>query len=65
MDKSHGEESISAFAFDIVREAFRKSVVETKLAEERWADHAKSLLKEMADCEPDEDMINRIIGRRP
>lgn len=63
MDQSHGEESISAFAFDIVREAFRKSIVDTKLAEEHWANHAKSLVRDFTGCEPDQSMIDRIIGR--
>jgi len=59
----HDVGRVSAFAFDIVREAFGKSVRETKLAEEHWAEHAKSLLQQMTDCEPDEEIVNRIIGR--
>lgn len=63
MDQSHEDGPISAFEFDIVREAFRRSIVETKLAEKHWAEHAKNLLQQMADCEPDQSMIDRIIGR--
>lgn len=63
MDRNHEHEYLSAFAFDIIREAFRKSVRETNLAEEHWAEHAKSLVLDFTGREPDERMIDRIIGR--
>ncbi|QKC83295.1 hypothetical protein [Mesorhizobium sp. NZP2077] len=63
MDQDHGNRHISAFDFDIVRNAFRKSVIELNMAEEHWAKHARLLLKDFTDCEPDETIINRIIGR--
>ncbi|MBZ9775842.1 hypothetical protein [Mesorhizobium sp. CO1-1-8] len=63
MDKSREHGRVSAFAFDIAREAFRKSVAETNMAEEHWGEHAKRLLQEMVDGEPDQSMIDRIIGR--
>jgi hypothetical protein len=63
MDQGHKDRCVSAFEFDVVREAFRRSVKETNLAEAQWADHAKRLLREMCDGEPDEDLIERIIGR--
>ncbi|WP_156913714.1 hypothetical protein [Mesorhizobium sp. WSM3224] len=43
---------ISAFAFDIVRKAFRKSVIETNMPEDQWPEHAKRPLEEMAGREP-------------
>lgn len=63
MDQSHEDGHISAFAFDIVREAFRRSVRETNLAEERWAEYAKLLCQEFTGVEPDQVLIDRIIGR--
>ncbi|QND60406.1 hypothetical protein [Mesorhizobium huakuii] len=54
---------LSAFEFDILREAFRKSVTEMKVAQEYWPDHARRLYQEMADGEPDDSLIARIIGR--
>jgi hypothetical protein len=54
---------LSAFEFDILREAFRKSVKEMNIGKDHWADHARRLYREMSDGEPDESMISRIIGR--
>ncbi|QPC93017.1 hypothetical protein [Mesorhizobium sp. INR15] len=53
-----------ALDFDIVREAFIKSVVELAIPEDRWAAQARRLLMELADNEPDEEMIGSIIGQR-
>ncbi|BAV50976.1 hypothetical protein MLTONO_6074 [Mesorhizobium loti] len=64
MAHDHAGRHISAFAFDIVREAFRKLVRETNLAEEHWAEHAKMLLRDFSDNEPDESMINPALGHR-
>lgn len=58
----HGDGRISAFVFDIVCEAFRKSVRETKLADEHWAEYAKQLLQDMTGGEPDETIVKRIIS---
>lgn len=54
---------LSAFEFDILREAFRKSVAEMNVAEGDWSEHAKRLFRDMSDGEPDEQMIARIISR--
>ena len=53
----------SAFAFDIVKEAFMKSVREQNLAKESWAEHARLLLRDFTGGEPDQTMIDRIISR--
>lgn len=63
MDANGTDRHISAFDFDIVREAFRKSVRELNMAEEHWAAHAKSLFQDFTGTEPDEAMVNHIIGR--
>jgi hypothetical protein len=63
MDQSDTGDHVSAFDFDIVREAFRKSVRELNLAEEHWAAHAKSLFQDFTGSEPDDTMVNHIIGR--
>lgn len=63
MDQNREEGRVSALDFDIVREAFRKSVKETNLAEEHWPKHIKLLFQDLLDHEPDESIINRIIGR--
>ncbi|WP_044548622.1 hypothetical protein [Mesorhizobium japonicum] len=63
MDQDHEGGHCSAFDFDIIREAFRKSVRELDLAEELWAAHAKSLFQDFTGREPDETMINHIIRR--
>ncbi|WP_027062644.1 hypothetical protein [Mesorhizobium loti] len=62
MDDVEGA-GFSAFEFDILREAFRKSVTEMRIAEEHWPEHARRLYQEMSEGEPDEQMIARIIGR--
>ncbi|WP_156388972.1 hypothetical protein [Mesorhizobium sp. Root695] len=54
---------LSAFEFDILREAFRKSVTELKIAEHHWPEQARELYRAMADGEPDENLIARIISR--
>ena len=64
-DKEREHRHVSAFELDIVREAFRKLVGETNIAEEHWATHARRLFQEMGDGEPDETMINWIIGAKP
>ena len=63
MDESHEHSHVSAFAFDIIREAFRKSVRNLNLPEERWTEHARSLVLDFTGREPDQSMIDRIIGR--
>jgi hypothetical protein len=63
MDESDANEPVSAYVFDIVREAFRKSVRELNLPEEEWAEHAKLLMREMIGRDPNQNMIDRIIGR--
>ncbi|RVA25094.1 hypothetical protein EN935_24950 [Mesorhizobium sp. M7D.F.Ca.US.004.03.1.1] len=53
----------SAFEFDILREAFRKSVTELKIGEQHWPEQARKLYRAMADGEPDDNMIAWIISR--
>lgn len=54
---------ISLFDFDVLREAFRNSVLDLRIAEAGWEDHARMLVETLADEEPEDDLIPRIIGR--
>lgn len=63
MAKDHDCGQISAFEFDVVRKAFRTSVREMNLAENQWAEHARSLCRHMTDDEPDQSIIGHIVGR--
>ena len=63
MGKNHDCGQISAFDFDVVREAFRHSVCEEHIAEARWTEHARRLFQELTDEEPDDDMISHVIAR--
>ncbi|UVK37804.1 hypothetical protein LHFGNBLO_004895 [Mesorhizobium sp. AR10] len=55
---------ISAHDFDILRNAFRSSVTEGLIAESRWIQHARDLVRELTGHEDaDETLVNRIIGR--
>jgi hypothetical protein len=63
MATDHECGQISAFDFDIVREAFRQSVSERKIAEVRSPDYARQLFQELSDEEADDSIISHIIAR--
>ncbi|TIO04566.1 hypothetical protein [Mesorhizobium sp.] len=63
MDQDHKAELVSAFDLEILRGAFKTSVTESKLSEERWAEHARLLFRDLMHREPDERIIKLIIGR--
>ena len=43
--------SISAFDCDVIREAFRKSVVEENIPADRWCAHAAALIRAFTGSE--------------
>jgi hypothetical protein len=62
--QDHTTPLLSAHDFDIVRSAFRLSVVEGQIAERHWIQHARDLLRELTGHEDaDESTLNRIIQR--
>lgn len=53
---------ISAFDCDILRSAFRKSVVEKRIAQREWRMHATLLARELTDLdEIDPDIVDWIV----
>ena len=55
--------SISAFDFDILRNAYRTLVGDIKLDEALARRHARDLVRDLTnEVEIDEDLISRIIG---
>ncbi|WP_246800621.1 hypothetical protein [Mesorhizobium amorphae] len=56
MAEHHPECRVSAFDFDILRSAFKKSVSEERIPEDRWRGHAMTLVRELTgldDVDPD------------
>jgi hypothetical protein len=55
---------ISAYDFDIVRNAFRLSVAEGLIAESHWIQHVRDLVRELTGHEDvDDSIVDRIVGR--
>jgi hypothetical protein len=51
MAEDHSDLRISAFECDILRTAFKKSVIEGSIPEYRWQSHAMLLVHELTDRE--------------
>jgi hypothetical protein len=45
MDNNQSSDAISAFECDILRNAFRTSVIENKIAEDEWQGYAALLVR--------------------
>ena len=57
-------DSISAFQCDVVREAFRKLVVEAKIPEDRWRDIAEQMIRDVTgELSVDPDLLERIMRK--
>ncbi|MFK0693226.1 hypothetical protein ACFX5Q_34675 [Mesorhizobium sp. IMUNJ 23033] len=56
--------SVSAFDCDILREAFRKSVVEDHIPDDQWRDHAALLVRAWTGSEViDPDLLDWIVRK--
>ncbi|WP_192355539.1 hypothetical protein [Mesorhizobium mediterraneum] len=51
MAEDHSDSRISAFECDVLRNAFKKSVIEESIPEYRWRSHAMLLVSELTDHE--------------
>ena len=49
MSEDHSGDRITAFECDVLRSAFRKSVIEEKIPEDRWHGHALNLVRELTN----------------
>jgi len=64
MAADHSDDRISAFECDIIRSAFRKSVVERRITEREWRMHARLLARELTELDDvDADIIDWIVRR--
>ena len=55
-------DTVSAFDCDVIREAFRKSVVEENIPTDRWRSHAAALIRTFTGLEDiDPDMLEWIV----
>jgi hypothetical protein len=62
MADDHSAGEISAFECDILRSAFRKSVVERRIAQREWRMHATLLARELTELdEIDPDIVDWIV----
>lgn len=60
----HSSKNISARDCEIIRGAFRKSVVENRIAEQEWRMHAEELARELTDIdEIDPDVLDWIVAK--
>ena len=51
MAEDHSDRGISAFDCDVLRRAFKKSVIEGGIPEDRWQSHAIILVRELTGYE--------------
>lgn len=55
---------VSAFDCDIIREAFRKSVIEENIPEDKWRSVAARLISEFTDSDDvDSDLLDWILRK--
>ena len=55
---------ISAFDCDVIREAFKKSVIEESVPVDQWRDHATALIRAFTDVEEIEPALLDWIARK-
>ena len=64
MAQDHSDKQITALDCEILRGAFRKSVVENRIAEREWRMHARVLARELTELdEIDPDILDWIVRR--
>jgi len=64
MAADHSDDRISAFECDIIRGAFRKSVVERRIAKREWRMHATLLARELTELdEIDPEILDWIVRK--
>ncbi|RJT27768.1 hypothetical protein D3227_35640 [Mesorhizobium waimense] len=56
--------SVSAIDCDILRSAFRKSVIEDEIPEDRWRDHAVQMIRDFTGAKAvDPDLLDWIVRK--
>jgi hypothetical protein len=64
MAQAQLRDSVSAFDCDILRSAFRKSVIEGKIPEDKWRAIAALLIRDFTDSDDvDSDLLEWIVGK--
>lgn len=64
MAEYHSDKRITAFDCEILRGAFRKSVVENRIARREWRLHAEVLARDLTEVEEiDPDIVTWIMAR--
>ena len=64
MAEDHSAGRITAFDCEILRNAFRKSVVERRVAEREWRMHATALARELTELdEIDPEILDWIVRK--
>ena len=56
--------SVSALDCDIIRSAFKKSVIEENIPEDRWREHAALLIRDFTGCDDIEPELLEWITRK-
>lgn len=63
MTLNRSEQFISAFAFDVIREALRTIIIDNDIPEIEWKDRAESLVKSFSGQDMvDQQMIHALVG---
>ncbi|BCG87061.1 MULTISPECIES: hypothetical protein [unclassified Mesorhizobium] len=64
MADDHSGKTVTALDCEILRGAFRKSVVENRIAEREWRMHARVLARELTELdEIDPDILDWIVRK--
>ncbi|MBE1710670.1 MULTISPECIES: hypothetical protein [Mesorhizobium] len=64
MAEDHSDKKVTALDCEILRGAFRKSVVEHRVAEREWRMHARVLARELTELdEIDPDILDWIVRK--
>lgn len=64
MAQNPSDFGISAFECDVLRNAFKKSVIEENIPQYRWRSHARLLVSELTDHEHvDSDALDWLVRK--
>lgn len=63
MTLNHSEQFISAFAFDVIRDALKTIIIDNDIPEIEWKGRAESLVRSFSGHDMvDEQMIHALVG---
>lgn len=64
MAEDHSDFRMTAFECDVLRNAFKKSVIEGNIPEDKWRSHAMHLVSELTDHEDvDSDALDWLVRK--